>query len=66
MANFSARRILFMVIVIVFIIMVSFSRSGASCRPLHDEQGSVEFDSLLLQVLPRGPLKPPSPDPIRP
>jgi len=46
--------------------MVAFSQRGASCRPLHDEQGSVEFDSLLLQVLPRGPLRPSAPDPVRP
>ncbi|KAG2402741.1 uncharacterized protein HKW66_Vig0249640 [Vigna angularis] len=60
------RRILFMVIVMVFIITVAFSEGAASSRPLHDEHDSVEFDSLLLQFLPRGPLKPSAPDPIRP
>ena len=66
MANFSMR-ILFMVLVIIFTIMVVYSQRGEGCRPLHDdEQGAGEFDGLLLQFLPRGPLKPSAPDPIHP
>ncbi|RDX67458.1 hypothetical protein CR513_53667, partial [Mucuna pruriens] len=61
------RRILFTILVIVFIIVVSFSQRGASCRPLQDDQGPrAQFDGLLLQFLPRGPVKPSAPDPIRP
>ncbi|CAL0300614.1 unnamed protein product [Lupinus luteus] len=55
---YSYRRILFIVLFIIFAILVASPRYGAACRPLHDE--------LLLQLLPRGPSKPSSPDPTHP
>ncbi|KAK7393439.1 hypothetical protein VNO78_21995 [Psophocarpus tetragonolobus] len=66
MAHLSNRRILFMVLLMMFIIMVVFSERGTSCRPLQDEQGSGEFHGFLLQLLPRGPVKHSGTDPTRP
>ncbi|KAK7393438.1 hypothetical protein VNO78_21994 [Psophocarpus tetragonolobus] len=60
------RRIIFMVLLMIFTIMVVFSERGTSCRPLKDEQSSGEFRGLLLQLLPIGPVKRSGPDPTRP
>ncbi|KAK7345800.1 hypothetical protein VNO77_16411 [Canavalia gladiata] len=66
MASCCNRRVLFAILVIFFIILVGSSELGGSCRPLQDEQWVGELDGLLLQLLPRGPVRPSAPDPIRP
>ncbi|KAE9618399.1 hypothetical protein Lal_00047935 [Lupinus albus] len=56
--SYNYKRILFIVVFIIFAILVGSPRYGAACRPLQDE--------LLLHLLPRGPSKPSTPDPTHP
>ncbi|RDX90817.1 hypothetical protein CR513_27281, partial [Mucuna pruriens] len=44
----------------------SSATTGNACRSLQEDQWLREYNGLLLQALPRGPVKPSSPDPIRP
>jgi hypothetical protein len=58
--SFYNRRILSIVLMIMFLVLVTSSQLGVSCRPLQDEL----FDGLILQFLPRGtPSKPSTPNP---
>ncbi|KAE9589169.1 hypothetical protein Lal_00000228 [Lupinus albus] len=51
-------RIMLIVVLTIFVMLVASPQYGAACRPLQDE--------LLLQLLPRGPSKPSTPDPTHP
>ncbi|QCD97716.1 hypothetical protein DEO72_LG6g2428 [Vigna unguiculata] len=63
----SFRMILFIMVVTIFTIFVVFPELGAAGRALEEDQWLKENNGItLLQSLPRGPLKPSSPDPIRP
>jgi len=54
-------------VVTIFTIFVVFPELGAAGRALEEDQWLKENNGItLLQSLPRGPLKPSSPDPIRP
>jgi len=64
--TFSNRRILSAILVIILFVLVTFSQLGESSRPLQNDEWSREFKGLVLQLLPQGPSKPSSPDPIRP
>ncbi|KAH1070257.1 hypothetical protein GYH30_007393 [Glycine max] len=61
----SYRMILFIMLLIFFTILVAFPQFG-DCRALQEDEWLREYNGLLLQSLPRGPVKPSSPDPIRP
>ncbi|RDX64611.1 hypothetical protein CR513_56815, partial [Mucuna pruriens] len=61
----SYRMILFTMLLIMFTILVAFPHFGTACRSLQEDQWLREYNGLLLQALPRGPVKPSSPDPIR-
>ncbi|KAK7336836.1 hypothetical protein VNO77_17386 [Canavalia gladiata] len=63
---FSQRMMLFIVLLIIFTILVAFPPFGSATRILQEDQWLRKYDGLLLQSLPRGPLKPSSPDPIHP
>lgn len=62
----SYRMILFVMLLIIFIILVASPQFGAASRLLQEDQWLREYNGILLQALPRGPVKPSSPDPIRP
>ncbi|WVZ06032.1 hypothetical protein V8G54_019378 [Vigna mungo] len=63
----SLRRVLFIMVVMIFTILVCFPEVGAAGRALAEDQWLRENNGImLLQSLPRGPLKPSSPDPIHP
>jgi hypothetical protein len=69
--GFSNKRIitLVFVMIVIFTILVGFlSEFGEGCRTLKEDQWlrEFEFDGLLLQALQRVPVKPSTPDPIRP
>jgi len=53
-------------VLIIFTILVAFPEFGAAGRALQEDQWLRESNGILLQSLPRGPVKPSSPDPIRP
>jgi hypothetical protein len=58
--SYNTRGILFTILVIIFFILAISSQHGVDSRPLQDEQ----FDGLFMQLLPRGPSKPSTPDPM--
>jgi len=62
----SYRMVLFIMVLIIFTILVAFPEFGAAGRALQEDQWLRESNGILLQSLPRGPVKPSSPDPIRP
>ncbi|KAK7396417.1 hypothetical protein VNO78_17414 [Psophocarpus tetragonolobus] len=66
MAFMSYRIILFIMLLIMFTILVAFPQCGAAGRTLQEDEWLRKYNGLLLQALPRGPVKPSTPDPIRP
>ncbi|KAG4393759.1 hypothetical protein GLYMA_03G160466v4 [Glycine max] len=62
----SYKMALFITLLIIFTILVVFPQFGEAGRALQEDQWLREYNGLLLQALPRGPVKPSSPDPIRP
>ncbi|KAG4913213.1 hypothetical protein JHK82_053798 [Glycine max] len=57
---------LFIMLLMIFTILVAFPQFGAAGRVLQENQWLREYNGLFLQSLPRDPVKPSSPDPIRP
>jgi len=53
-------------LLMIFTILVAFPQFGAAGRVLQENQWLREYNGLFLQSLPRDPVKPSSPDPIRP
>jgi len=62
----SCRMVLFIIVLIIFTILVAFPEFGAAGRVLQEDQWLRENNGTLLQSLPRGPVKPSSPDPLHP
>lgn len=62
----SCSMILFTILVIIFTIFLAFPQYGVACRTLQEDQWFRQCNGILLQALPRGPVMPSSPDPIRP
>jgi len=62
----SYRKVLLIMALIIFTILVAFPEYGAAGRALQEDEWVREYNGILLQSLPRGPVKPSSPDPIRP
>ncbi|KAG5043568.1 hypothetical protein JHK85_007865 [Glycine max] len=62
----SNRMILFIMLLIIFTILVTFPQFGAAGRALQEDQWLREYNGHLLQSFQRGTPVVSSPDPIRP